>query len=787
MIEVPAGSLFLGETVDTGHQRTGQPVLLKANDLTTHGVMVGMTGSGKTGLGVVLIEEALLQGVPVLIIDPKGDLGNLMLTFPELSPADFAPWVEGGDAAQVAAAWREGLAGWGIDGSRIRAFKDKAAAAIYTPGSTAGSPLNLVGSLIAPADPGDIETMRDEIEGFVSGLLAMIGIQADPLSSRVHILLSNLIEHSWAAGRDLDLAALVGQVQQPPVRKLGVFDVDTFFPPKDRTTFAMRLNGLLASPAFAAWSTGPPLDVAGMLWDGGAPRAAIVSIAHLSDDERQFVVTAVLSKLITWMRRQPGTDQLRVLVYFDEVMGYVPPLGNPPAKQPILTIMKQARAFGVGMVLATQNPVDVDYKGIANAGTWIIGRLQTEQDKARLIDGLAAASGGVDLATTSATISGLAKREFLLRQAGTDKLTVFTTRWAMAYLRGPLTREQIATLMTAAAPAPALDQHAGTAAPPAPSPEPAVDQTSVVPRSAPGLPVRFLAPAAPWGPDIGVDAASTTYAAAAVARVELLFDDERAGVRHAEQWEAVVYPLSASTDPAAAIPVDYDERDFVATAPSGALFVLPEAPIGDKGFFTDIEKAITEHLYRNRTTTVLRNPDLRLYSRVDESDEAFAARCEQAADAAGDEAAAKLRTKYENRLARAQEALGVAEGRLSQATASAEAARNDELVRGAGSVLDVFLGGRRSLRKITTALGGAGSRRGRSGTAKARVDAAADRVSDKRTALEQIEHDLADELLELAATWDERAANIERVEIPLEKSDIRLSALAVVWLPIAAP
>ena len=781
---MPAGSLFLGESVDAAHERTGQPVLLKANDLTTHGVIVGMTGSGKTGLGMVLIEEALLQGVPVLIIDPKGDLGNLLLTFPDLGADDFAPWVEGGNAAEVAASWRDGLAGWGIDGTRIRALKDKAAAAIYTPGSTAGSPLNLVGSLTAPDDPGDVETMRDEIEGFASGLLAMIGIQADPLSSREHILLSNLIEHSWMSGRDLDLAALVGQVQQPPVRKLGVFDVDTFFPPNDRTTFAMRLNGLLASPAFAAWSTGPPLDIADLLWDGDRPRAAIVTISHLSDDERQFVVTAVLSKLITWMRGQPGTDQLRVLVYFDEVMGYVPPLGNPPAKQPILTIMKQARAFGVGMVLATQNPVDVDYKGIANAGTWMIGRLQTEQDKARLIDGLAAATGGVDLATTSATITGLGKREFLLRQAGTDRLTVFTTRWAMAYLRGPLTREQIATLMAGATSAGAAED-AGTATAAATAPAPSADQTTVVPRSAAGLPVRFLAPSAPWGADVGVDATSSTYAAAAVARVDLLFDDDKAGVRHTEQWEAVVHPLGMSVDPAAAVPVDYDERDFVATAPDGALFVLPEAPIGDKGFFTGIEKAITEHLYRSRTTTVLRNPDLRLYSRVDETEEAFAARCAQAADAAGDEAAAKLRSKYEARLARAREAVGAAEGRLNQATASADAARNDELVRGAGSVLDVFLGGRRSLRKITTALGGAGSRRGRSGTAQARVAAAADRVTDKRTALEQLEQDLADELLDLAATWDDRAATIEHVEIPLEKTDIRLTDLAVVWVPVA--
>ena len=450
--------------------------------------------------------------------------------------------------------------------------------------------------------------------------------------------------------------------------------------------------------------------------------------------------------------------------------------------------MKQARAFGVGLVLATQNPVDVDYKGISNAGTWIIGRLQTEQDKARLIDGLAAAAGGVDLSATSATISGLAKREFILRRAGRDTLDVFTTRWAMSYLRGPLTRDQITRLMAGSAPSTgsAGPAAAPTAPPSAPAsaPAPADDETSVVPQSAAGVPVRFLSPSAPWGADAGVDATSSRHSAAVVTRVELLFDDERAGIRHSEQWEAVVHPLAPSVDPAAAIPVDYDERDFLTTPPPGAVFVLPGAPIGEKRFFVDFEQAIGEYLYRSRTTTVYRNPDLKLYARVGETEKEFATRCAAAADAAGDDAAAKLRSKYEARLDRAREALGVAEGRLDQATASAEAARNDEYVRGAGSVLDVFLGGRRSLRSITTALGGAGSRRGRASTAKARVDAAGDRVTDKRDALERLEQDLSEELLDLAADWDEKAAGVEPVEIPLEKTDVRVSDIAVLWLPV---
>ena len=450
MIDVPAGHLYLGEALDLAtRERTGDPVLVEAADLTTHGVIVGMTGSGKTGLGVVLLEEALLAGVPTLIIDPKGDLGNLLLAFPDLSPDEFAPWVEGGDAETVATEWREGLAGWGIEPARIAALREAAEFTIYTPGSTSGVPLNVVGSLRRPADGTDAETLADEVEGFVSGLLGMVGVDADPLSGREHILLSNLVHDAWDAGVDLDLPTLVARVQDPPLRKLGVVDLDTFFPPKDRTALAMTLNGLLASRAFAAWAEGPDLDIDRLLRsaDGTRPGCAIVSLAHLGDEERQFVVSLLLGKLITWMRRQPGTDALRVLVYFDEVLGFVPPTAAPPAKAPILTLFKQARAFGVGMVLATQNPVDVDYKGLSNAGTWMIGRLQTEQDKARLLDGLSSAGGEVDVGATGDLISSLDKRQFVLRAAGTSAPSLFTTRWAMSYLRGPLTREQISTLM----------------------------------------------------------------------------------------------------------------------------------------------------------------------------------------------------------------------------------------------------------------------------------------------------------------------------------------------------
>src|SRR3954447_6308868 len=456
----PMADFLLGGQIDPAkHERTDALTTVASGDFTTHGVIVGMTGSGKTGLGIVLVEEALGAGVPTLLIDPKGDLTNLCLTFPNLAAADFQPWINEGDAAKAgqsvadfaaaqAKAWTDGLATWGIGPDRIAALRHSVEFTIYTPGSNAGVALNIVGSLQAPSDVTDAEVVGDEIEGFVSGLLSLIGIDADPLSSREHILLSNLILNEWTGGRSLDLPTLVGMVQQPPIRKLGVFELDQFFPPKDRTAFAIRLNGLLASPSFGAWMAGPALDISAMLkTPDGRPRCAIVTTAHLSDQERQFVTTLVLSKLVTWMRKQSGTTDLRALLYMDEVAGYLPPTAMPPTKKPIMTLMKQARAFGVGVVLSTQNPVDVDYKALSNAGTWMIGRLQTDRDKQRLVEGMSAASGGVDVESVGATISGLAKREFVLRRAGKDQPETFTTRWAMSYLRGPLTRDQIALLM----------------------------------------------------------------------------------------------------------------------------------------------------------------------------------------------------------------------------------------------------------------------------------------------------------------------------------------------------
>ncbi len=508
---VAMAELRLGGIVDAAtHEKTADPAGVPTEELTTHGVIVGMTGSGKTGLGVVLIEECLAAGVPALLIDPKGDLTNLALTFPNLAPTEFEPWVNEGDASKAgqsvpefaaaqAETWTKGLAGWGLGAEQVRSLHEGVEVTIYTPGSPHGVGLNIIGTLDVPADMSDPQAVQEEIDAYVSSLLNLVGIEADPLSSREHILLSTIINDAWTHGRALDLATLVASVQQPPVRKVGVLELDSYYPADDRMKLAMKLNGLLASPAFASWLVGERIDIASMLRSpDGRPRCAVVSIAHLDDEQRQSVVSVVLAKLISWMRRQSGTSDLRTLLYMDEVAGYLPPTANPPTKQPIMLLLKQARAFGVGVVLSTQNPVDVDYKALSNAGTWMIGRLQTEQDKARLVDGLTSAAGSVDPGAVGDTISGLGKREFVMKRASKDTVSVFTTRWAMSYLRGPLTREQIASLKAGAAPAaptvPAVPVAAPTAAAPT-APAPTAPAASVY-SAAPPAPVAPMPPAA---------------------------------------------------------------------------------------------------------------------------------------------------------------------------------------------------------------------------------------------------------------------------------------------------
>ncbi len=817
-MERPSGHLFVGETIDgDSGERTGEPVLLESADFTTHGVIVGMTGSGKTGLGVVLIEETLLSGVPVLAIDPKGDLGNLCLTFPDLAPGDFEPWIDEGTArvqdttvsdlaAKTAGSWKDGLASWDLGSDDVSELGQAATPVIYTPGGSNGVPLDVLGRLSVPTTD-DVGARQDEVDSTVGGLLALVGIDSDPLSGREHILMANLISRAWEAGNDLDLPTLLGQILDPPIRKLGVLDLETFFPASDRQGLVLKLNGLLASPSFAAWATGAPLDIEKMLWDeSGKARAAVLSLGHLEETERQFAVTLVLSKLISWMRTQSGTGELRVMVYLDEVMGLAPPVGNPPTKKPILTLLKQARAFGVGLVLSTQNPVDLDYKAISNAGTWLIGRLQTEQDKNRLVDGLRSADGATDVAEVEATISGLGKRQFILRTTRSSELPLLTTRWAMSYLAGPLTGEQISELMAdekAALAAGSADVAAtsgateggATVAAGAPQPsgppsgvaEPsgplADDESTLAPSVPDSLPVRYAVPSAPWLPDVGADAEGNRYQAFLAARVELLFDETKAKLRHTEEWEAIIPIGPDGPDVDEAVTVDFDDRDFVTEAPEAAVHVLP--PVEFKAAMVrSANSELKAMLYSEETYDLFTNPELKLWSRPGETIEDFQLRCQAAAEDEADEDTAKIRTKLEKKQASIETAIAKAEDRVAELEVQASGRKQQQIVDIGASVLGGLLGGRSRSRGLASAARRMSSGRRQSASSEARLDSARNRVAEKIDDLEQLEYDLQEALIEIDDEWSTKADAVESFEVPLEKTDIAVEDLTLVWLPV---
>lgn len=798
-VQTPAGHFYLGK-----ESSSDQPLYLEASDLTTHGVIVGMTGSGKTGLGMVLLEEALQSGVPALIIDPKGDMGNLLLSFPQLLPTDFLPWMEpasgpsGEDdtaqaAFETASQWKAGLERSGIGPERIKALRETADFAIYTPGSTAGVSLNIIGSLNAPAEGTDEETLQDEIEGYASSLLALVGIDSDPLSSREHILISNIIHWHWSQGKGLDLGMLIGLVQQPPMRKLGVIDLDTFFPPADRVKLAMKLNGLAASPSFASWSEGPELSIDNLLYAAdGKPQAAIMSLSHLSDQERQFVVTLLLSKMVTWMRKQPGTSELRALIYMDEVFGYVPPVETPPSKKPILTILKQARAFGVGLVLSTQNPVDIDYKAISNAGTWMIGRLQTDRDKQRLLDGMSASDGSVDTSAISAALSALGKREFIIHSTRVSQPRTFGTRWAMSYLAGPLTRDQIQTLTTDALRRGIEARSASGGEPdPANRSEPvqlADNESAIAPHIAEGVRVRFLDPSAPYATELDASPTGKRLVAGLAIRVNLLFDDTRAKLRHDVEWEAILTPLEHQIDADLALVVDYDDRDFAGREPEGAIYVLPEAKIKNKGYFSSAQKSIKDHLYRNEEITLFHNPALKLYSRVGESRDQFLARCEQVADDHCDADASKLRDVLARKIDRVNAAIQKSEDKLREiqfdAISRKKEQRTSQVMDIAGGLLGSLLGGRRSTRSIITT----GLRRSQSkgrlvAKAEERLKTAENRYNALLEDKDELEMQLLEDLTDIQDEWSIKATEVSEVDIGLEKADITIDEVILLWIP----
>jgi hypothetical protein len=812
------GSFYLGRLVDTDGEVSDAPLLYDANDLTTHAVCLGMTGSGKTGLCIGLLEEAALDGVSAIVIDPKGDLANLMLTFPSLDAQEFRPWIDEGEAARagrtadahaehVAKQWREGLAEWGQGPERIARMRERVELRLYTPGSRAGRPLSVLRSLAAPpaAMADDADALQERIRAAVSGLLALLGVDTDPLRSREHILIAKVLEGAWAAGRNLGLADLIREIQSPPFDAVGVFDLESFFPADDRLGLAMTLNNLLASPGFAVWREGDPLDVGALLHGpDGRPRVSILSIAHLSDPERMFFVTMLLNEIVAWMRTQPGTRSLRAILYMDEVAGYLPPVAAPPSKGPMLTLLKQARAYGLGVTLATQNPVDLDYKALSNIGTWMLGRLQTERDKARLMDGLASADAGSQLQPEELgeLLSGLGSRTFLLHNVHEDGPVLFRTRWALSYLRGPLTREQIQRLHkesggaeaagAKAGSAPTAAAHAKTAAPRTPrpsSPPPAASPASSSPSSAeaepppsrPLLPAeadeRFM-PVERTGPP----GAALRYRPVLHGEVTLHYANARLDI---DRWETAAFqaPLEDTlrgTPWGEAVAVDpsglserREPRVGVPFAPIPGSLQRPKA-------WPRFGKMLGSHAYKERPLLLWKSASPKGTSRPGETRGDFLARLQQVQREDRDLAVEKLRKKWEARLARMQEKLRTHEARVDREEAQYASAKTQTAISLGSTVLGALFG-----RKLGSAVGRATTAaRGASRAATQREDVvrAEAKVEETRSELAELEARFREEL---AGIRDARLDETRLTELLVRprKSDTTVDQLCLVWEP----
>lgn len=806
MIQCPPeklGSFFLGAEYNIDKKEVTQEVInYDSRDLTTHAVCVGMTGSGKTGLCVGLLEEAAMDDIPAIIIDPKGDMTNLLLNFDELTPDQFKPWINADDAnrkglsidefaQQTAEKWKNGLASWGQGLDRIKALKESVDYTIYTPGSDAGIPINILGSFAAPKVDFETEAemLRERIQGTVAALLGMIDSKEDPVRSREGILLATLFEHYWVKGEDLDMAKLITGIQNPPVKQLGVFDVDTFFPQKDRFQLAMDFNTLVASPQFSYWLKGDPLDIEKIYFTPeGKPRHSIFYIAHLSESERMFFVTLLLNSVITWMRRQSGTSSLRSLLYFDEIFGYFPPTKNPPSKKPMLTILKQARAFGVGAVLVTQNPVDIDYKGLSNAGTWFIGKLQTERDKMRVLDGLKGAiaeAGNDSNIDFDKLITSLTSRVFLYHNVHESAPKVFNTRWVMSYLRGPLTRPQVKQLMQQKkserkdkVPVKNTSTPGQTAIAGVSSNQP--------PSLDPSIPQKFFAvwkSASEAADELGSKDLNLEYEAMVLALGKVRFYDAKSGIDKVkglnnlalapDEFGRVDWDLSLElTDGEYKLLDAPDHADN--TNPS--YNQVPDSMDSVKEIKT-VGKEFENWIYQSQKHTILAHPKLKVVQSSDETEAGFKSRVKQLAREERDEELDELQEKYAAKIEKIEDKIRKEEFDLEQAQSEVRSRRTQEMVGVAETIFSVFVKGR--------------SRSFSSSATKRRMSRkASEKLEESKADLEELDQDMADlqnelkeKLSEIRQKWDELEAGLSKKEITPRRTDIKLDQLMLVWHP----
>ena len=787
------GAFYLGKGYDLESGEVDPNfVLYDSKDLCTHAVLVGMTGSGKTGLGVTLIEEAAIDRIPALVIDPKGDMANLLLNFPNLRAEDFKPWINADDAhregvsveefaEKQASLWKQGLAEWDQDGERVRALRDAAEFTVYTPGSEAGIPVSILSSFAAPPRSvlDDADLMRDRVSTTATSILSMLGIDADPVKSREHILLTTIFDHCWRKGQSLDLGAIIRLVQSPPVTQVGVMDLEAFFPSKDRFELAMTINNLLAAPGFQAWTKGEPMDVDSLLYTPeGKPRVSIFSIAHLSESERMFFVSLLLNQTISWMRSRSGTSSLRAMLYIDEIFGYMPPVAEPPSKKPLLTLLKQARAYGVGLVLATQNPVDLDYKGLSNTGTWFVGRLQTERDKLRLLDGLEGASteagGSFDRASISEVLSNVGKRVFLMHNVHEDGPSVFHSRWALSYLAGPMTRDHIRRLMQGRQPR-TLDHR------PSPQSGERLSSAAARPLLPPDVPELFL----PIQRQVGD--ARLVYRPHLVALAKVHFVDTRRGLG-ADEELTLLTPLDDSI-----VGIDWSEAaelallhdDFDTTPEGDASFapLLSDATVAKS--YKGWEKDLDDHLYRSRRFPLYKSAIMKEYSQPGESERDFRIRLSEEAHELRDVALAKLRKKYAARIRTLEDRIARAEQKVEVERQQATSAKMQTAISWGATILSAVMGrktlGVGTIGRAATAARGMGRQRKQTADVS-RAEAQLMRYEDQ---LQELEREIEQESDIISDKFDPLLEDLDTIQLKPRRTDIDIRTVALGWAPFA--
>ncbi len=810
------GKFYLGKEYDPKKEEIKDDLLLyDPDDLTPHAVALGMTGSGKTGLCIDLLEEAALNDIPALMIDPKGDMTNTLLHFPELLPEDFQPWVNPDEArregktiqeagADAAALWEKGLGKWGIGKERIQALRDKVQFTVYTPGSEAGVPVNILSSLEAPGLSWEDhrEVLREKISGVVMGLLGLVGLdEIDPVRSPEHILLSNIFEYAWSRGEDLDLGELILQIQNPPFEKLGMMDVETFLPEKERLDLSMMMNNILAAPTFQSWIIGQPLEIGALLvTPERRPRHSVFYIAHLSDAERMFFVTLLYSAVETWMRSQKGTTSLRAVLYFDEIYGYLPPVKNPPSKGPMLRMLKQARAFGVGQVLVTQNPVDVDYKALSNAGTWFIGKLQTEQDKERLLDGLEGAAPGVERKAYDRLISTLDKRVFLLHNVHEEDPVLFHTRWAMNYLTGPLTRTQI----------PALNQLAGISegsweAAAGGEGADRVSQRGVETGGKEALGAQGELPGSSTPPRVPEDVDEYFYPAEVsfesalesvsmkregVLQHVLLYRPAlavQANVRFLKRnynldYEEKKTALVLDPDPRGRI--DWEEwatdplemRSLERGPEPEARFADLRPPLSDDQTLKSLETDFKDWIYHTFTVTVRGHEELEVFAGPQVSQKDFQEMVAEATEGEKEEEIEEINESYKKKIERIKDRIIKEQRELEEDEMELSQRKMEEMGTHVENVLSLLAGRRR---RLSTSL----SKRRMTSKAKADVKESLELIDEYQEEIEELEEERQAEIRDEEEKWDRILEEIEEITVAPYKKDILIELFGVVWYP----